>query len=663
MSAAMKFILQRRWIPAFVVVSSLCCGRSAVAEDLDPPETASCLTCHETVQVHKEDRDLAKMLGGSVHAGFECVDCHADIVGLPHQEQPAPVDCGSCHDDVAKIYDRHGRVMVGTDPDIPDCADCHGNHDILPSSDRKSRVSAENLPNTCGECHENIDLTTKHEILYGEAIEAFKSSVHGRAITGGVLLAASCNDCHSLGGSAHRIYGPSDPASTINHFNIPKTCGRCHSSVEQEFDEGIHGKLVARGEVDAPVCTNCHGEHGIIATTDPRSPVSPARVAEATCAPCHESAYLNEKYGIPTGRLRSWYDSYHGLKSKAGDVTVANCASCHEAHMVLPKSDPRSSVNPANLQKTCGECHPGISAEVANTPIHGEPGVSQTPLANTVKNIYVIAIVVIIGAMVVHWLIDLRKQIQRVRRKVQFRRMTANEVGQHTALMITFIALVITGFSLRYKESFFVDWLFGWQGGFPLRGEIHRVAAVLFILSVIWHVFYLLTQRGRQFIHDMLPRAADFAQFFQMIGYNLDLRDNKPDFGRFSYVEKAEYWALVWGAAVMVLTGFFLWFEDVAVHWFPKGALDVMLVIHYYEAWLATLAILIWHMYSTVFSPNVYPMNPSWIDGKMPLDVYKHEHADDPALNESDGAEVVTPVKGLKPLDSPKRSDDRPSEQ
>ena len=86
----------------------------------------------------------------------------------------------------------------------------------------------------------------------------------------------------------------------------------------------------------------------------------------------------------------------------------------------------------------------------------------------------------------------------------------------------------------------------------------------------------------------------------------------------------------------MVLTGFFLWFEDYAVSWFPKGALDVMLVIHYYEAWLATLAILIWHMYSTVFSPHVYPMNPSWIDGKMPREIYEHEHADDPALLESE---------------------------
>jgi cytochrome b subunit of formate dehydrogenase len=622
------------------------CGHPASAQDTEPPSTANCLSCHETDTHKGEDRDLGKLLDSSSHSGLDCIDCHAAIVALPHEDTVAAVDCSGCHSDVAEIYTRHGRVVAGKDPDIPGCADCHGRHDILSSSDRHSRVSAENLPTTCGECHENIDLTTKHEILYGKAIAAFKSSVHGRAITGGVLLAASCNDCHSANGSAHRIYGANDPQSTINHFNIPHTCGKCHSSVEEEFWEGIHGKLVARGEVDAPVCISCHGEHGIIATSDPRSPVSPTRVAEATCSPCHESAYLNEKYGIPTGRLRSWYDSYHGLKSKAGDVTVANCASCHEAHMVLPHSDPRSSVYSDNLQKTCGECHPGISVEVASTTIHGEPGIAQNATASVVRNIYVVAIALIIGAMVVHWLIDLWRQVKNVRSKPQFRRMTPNEVGQHALLTVTFIVLVVTGFSLRYKQSWWVDWMFGWEGGFPLRGQIHRFAATLFVGAVVWHVLYLFTSRGKQFVKDMWPQMTDFRQFFHMIGYNLGLRGDKACFGRFSYVEKAEYWALVWGSVVMLLTGILLWFEEIAVSWFPKGALDVIVVIHYYEAWLATLSILIWHMYSTVFSPSVYPMNPSWIDGKMPLDVYRHEHCDDPEIKEP---ARPTPVDGVQP--------------
>ena len=120
-----------------------------------------------------------------------------------------------------------------------------------------------------------------------------------------------------------------------------------------------------------------------------------------------------------------------------------------------------------------------------------------------------------------------------------------------------------------------------------------------------------------------------------MLKYNLGSSNAKrPLAGRFSYVEKAEYWALVWGSVVMIITGFLLWFDNVAVEFLPKGFLDVALVVHYYEAWLAALSILVWHMYSTVFNPAVYPMNPAWIDGKMPLDFYQHEHPNDPTLAE-----------------------------
>jgi cytochrome b subunit of formate dehydrogenase len=208
--------------------------------------------------------------------------------------------------------------------------------------------------------------------------------------------------------------------------------------------------------------------------------------------------------------------------------------------------------------------------------------------------------------------------------------MSMNELWQHTFLMVTFITLVITGFSLRFSESWWVQWLFGWEGGFPLRGIIHRVAAVLFILTSIWHVFYLTSAKGRQFIRDMWPAKNDFIQFIEMVSFNLGIKKERPRFGRFSYIEKAEYWALVWGTVVMILTGIMLWFDNITIKWFPKGFLDVMLVIHYYEAWLATLAILIWHMYSTVFNPSVYPMNPSWLTGKMPVDMYAHEHPEAP---------------------------------
>jgi len=599
-----------------------------------------CLECHGDKQLTGVDEAGVEYslfidnttYENSVHGENECISCHAGIKEIPHAERLPEVNCGDCHAEETEIFQWHGHLRVGESVDMPTCADCHGRHDIVVSTEKRSPVNPLNLPETCGRCHEDLDLVKKHEILMQHPVRLFKNSIHGRASLGGIYLAATCNDCHSTDGTAHKILAPGLSESAVNHFNIPRTCGKCHRSIENDYWEGIHGKLTLRGVTDSPVCTHCHGEHGILSPSDPRAAVSPTRVAEATCAPCHETAKLNEKYGVAPGRLQTWVDSYHGLKSKAGDVTVANCASCHGAHRILPSSYPTSSINSANLQATCGHCHPGISLAVASIPIHGAPGVSHTPLAALIQKIYIGLIIVIIGGMVLHWLLDLRKQIKLVNQKKQIRRMTFNEVWQHTFLTITFTTLVITGFSLRFSEAWWVKLLFGWEGGFPIRGIIHRVAAVLFLLTAIWHLIYLSTKRGRRFFKDMVASPLDLKQLWQMLSYNLGFGKTKPRFGRFSYVEKAEYWAVVWGTIIMVFTGFFLWFDNLAIKLFPKGFLDVMLVIHYYEAWLATLAIFIWHMYSTVFSPGVYPMNPAWYTGKMPLEQYKHEHPEDPDL-------------------------------
>ncbi len=206
--------------------------------------------------------------------------------------------------------------------------------------------------------------------------------------------------------------------------------------------------------------------------------------------------------------------------------------------------------------------------------------------------------------------------------------MLRNEVWQHTLLMVSFIVLAVTGFCLRYGDSWYAKLLFGWDHGFAIRGIIHRVSAVALVIGSLWHMIFLMTKRGRTFIKDMFPQFSDFTYFVQRIKFNLGLSKETPQFKRFSYVEKAEYWALIWGNIVMILTGFLLWFDNFFVKFLPDGFLEVALVFHFYEAILASLAILIWHLYSTVFNPHVYPMNPSWLTGKMPRDMFIYEHPD-----------------------------------
>jgi cytochrome b subunit of formate dehydrogenase len=119
--------------------------------------------------------------------------------------------------------------------------------------------------------------------------------------------------------------------------------------------------------------------------------------------------------------------------------------------------------------------------------------------------------------------------------------------------------------------------------------------------------------------------------------YYLGLSTEKPKYGRFSYAEKAEYWALVWGTALMGLTGIMIWAKVWVGDLFARWWVDVATAVHFYEAILATLAILVWHFYQVFFDPDVYPMNWAWWDGKMPVDHYRHEHELDHEIGAESG--------------------------
>jgi cytochrome b subunit of formate dehydrogenase len=208
-------------------------------------------------------------------------------------------------------------------------------------------------------------------------------------------------------------------------------------------------------------------------------------------------------------------------------------------------------------------------------------------------------------------------------------RMSVNQRWQHLILLISFIILVITGFALKFPNSWIAEVL---AMGEKLRSIIHRVAGVILIGAGIYHIFYLAAAKeGRRLIRDIAPRPKDAFDAIGTMLYYLGLSKQKPKFGRFSYAEKAEYWALVWGTALMAVTGVMMWAKvwvgDLLARWW----VDVATAIHFYEAILATLAIVVWHLYQVFFDPDVYPMNWAWWDGRMPVEHYRHEHELDTA--------------------------------
>jgi cytochrome b subunit of formate dehydrogenase len=124
----------------------------------------------------------------------------------------------------------------------------------------------------------------------------------------------------------------------------------------------------------------------------------------------------------------------------------------------------------------------------------------------------------------------------------------------------------------------------------------------------------------------------------------------KPKFGRFGYAEKMEYWAVVWGTVIMGVTGLMIWFKMEVTRILPRWAVDVATTIHYYEAILACLAILVWHFYHVIFDPDVYPLNRAALDGRVSREWLEEEHPLDPALA---GGKPDAPPRGASPPEAP----------
>jgi cytochrome b subunit of formate dehydrogenase len=614
------------------------------------PKDSDCLACHSdpllTTEVNGKKVSLyvdKSKLKDSIHGTmFGCVDCHKDVKGPVHESTPQRVFCSQCHADAQEAYSHslHAQASKSGKTPAANCEDCHGGaHQVMAADDAKSPVNHVNIPATCGRCHGQKFLMESN----GQSAQPFLSyqeSVHGQAIENGSKKAAVCTDCHG----AHQILSANDQKSPIYKFNVPETCGKCHAAVKDTFMQSIHGQGILKGNGLAPVCTDCHGIHTIKSHANPNSPASEQNLSKDICARCHEGVRLSQEFGVPGNRVTSYLDSYHGLATEGGSVIAANCSSCHGVHNILPSSDPRSTINRANLDATCGKCHQGVTQKFTLTKVHvvGVPSKDIGSIAvRWVRLIYLALIVLVIGAMFLHNAIIWRSKAVR-RRQMQnpmMERMSANQRWQHLILFTSFIILVITGFALRFPNSWIAA-VMGNGNGEKLRSIIHRIAGVVLIGAGIYHIYYLaMIQEGRRLIRDLAPAPKDAFDAWRTMLYYLGLSKEKPRYGRFTYAEKAEYWALVWGTALMGITGIMMWAKVWVGNLLARWWVDVATAVHFYEAILATLAIVVWHFYQIFLDPDVYPMNWAWWDGKMPVEHYRHEHElDTESLAEVDSA-------------------------
>lgn len=625
----------------------------------NPPKLSSsdCLDCHtdpankHIVNGQSVPLDIfpTNSFIRSVHSQLDCIDCHTGIKELVHDAKVPPPDCTSCHEKEGKEYAAsiHGVSHALGATGAANCWDCHGSHDILPVKNPASPVFKMNLPLTCAKCHNNDNLAQEYGIKHPEAAAQYLDSIHGRALVKmGLIVAPSCNDCHGI----HNIKRPVDADSPVNHAHIAQTCGKCHLGIEETYLKSVHGKLLAKGDPRGPVCTDCHSAHNIVNPDDK----SFKAVSDQRCGKCHAD------------RLEHYSETYHGKAMALGKPNVASevaaCYDCHGYHDVLPPTDPASHLSPTNILATCRQCHSGVTIGFTAYKPHANPmDPKNYPLLHAVflgMTGLLIGTFAFFGLHTIAWLIravylylhDSRKfREAKIATQVDgewFTRFLPFERFLHFMVVSSFLLLVITGMPLKFYYTGWAKTIFAIIGGPDTARILHRFGAVVTFIYFTLHVFSLIGKawKGRASLRDPATGKTSLRRLFpvlfgadSMIPNLQDWRDlvahnkwffgkgPKPQFDRWTYWEKFDYFAVFWGVAIIGSSGLLMWFPEFFTKFLPGWVLNIALIIHSDEALLAAGFIFSIHFFNTHFRIEKFPMDTVIFSGRISRTEMLHE--------------------------------------
>ncbi len=333
------------------------CGRCH--REGTPVQTNRQIDQHNILENYTESIHGEALLKKGLVVAANCVSCHTPHNILPHTDPNSSIarrniaaTCTKCHGEIEEVHRKtiRGELWEKEAHVLPACVDCHQPHKVRNVFYSEGMADAD-----CMRCHANEHLKAADgRSMFVSAAEIARSR-HAHPRTQAVPV--SCSQCHSEVNVSHVR-----PCETISH---PVDCSKCHEDQGQQFQRSKHGQLLAARDPNAPSCKDCHGTHRVLDKRDPESRTFSIRVPEL-CGSCHREGqkaavrYVGTQHEI----VQHYRESIHGKGLlKSGLTVTATCTNCHTAHMVLPRSDPQSTVNPKNLPATCGACHHGIQEQ------------------------------------------------------------------------------------------------------------------------------------------------------------------------------------------------------------------------------------------------------------------------------------------------------------
>lgn len=594
-----------------------------------------CLKCHAQAGIKSttDGRPLTvdpASMQGSVHAKTACSQCHSGVNSSklrPCATITEKVDCGACHEEVSRKFleSVHGTLLEKNDTNAPSCKECHGTHGVLGRRNPASPTFPTRVPDLCGRCHSHgrsaaVRITGAEQ----NVVEGYTESIHGKGLLkSGLTVTAMCTNCHT----AHSALPPQDPRSSVNPANIPATCGACHSGIEERFNKSVHVTMAGKTGKELPVCNSCHSAHAISRTDAGGFKLDIMN----KCGRCHEEI------------AKTYFDTYHGKVSQLGYTKTAKCYDCHGSHDILRVADPESHLSRRNVVTTCRKCHPGATRRFAGYLTHAthhDP--KKYPLlfwAFWAMTGLLVGTFAMGGAHTLLWLpraFQMRRENKRIPHepgRPEFVRFTRLNRVQHVVMIVTFILLALTGMTLKFSYTSWAAFVSRLLGGYEIAGYIHRVSAVFMIGVFISHLADLVWNKRREYgswpamlrgPNTMLPTLKDLRDFLGTIKWFLGLGP-RPRYGRWTYWEKFDYFAVFWGIAIIGSTGLTLWFPESFTRFLPGWLINVATIIHSDEALLATGFIFTVHFFNTHLRPEKFPMDTVIFTGRMPLEELKRD--------------------------------------
>jgi cytochrome b subunit of formate dehydrogenase len=597
----------------------------------------ACLKCHERPDVHKTvaGKEIPLVvtkeeLSNSVHRAVTCVKCHSDVNPSLHRPcaTAGKVDCASCHTDISEQYAKsgHGEHAKLGNKDVPTCLTCHDYHTTKSRLDETSRTFRASIPSLCGDCHRKDSHLQETEMLSEQnALVDYSKSIHGRKLEeSGLLPSAVCTDCHTT----HMVLNHKDPRSSVNPRNVPATCATCHRGVYKDYTKSIHFSIDEKKMAKLPSCTNCHSSHKITEVGLDQFLVE----VTSQCGDCHESL------------AASYLETMHGKAYQLGYLKSAKCSDCHNAHLILPASDPNSSVGMHNIVNTCQKCHEDANQRFTGYLTHAThhdrekyPILYYTYWAMT---LLLIGVFGFFGLHTILWLPrsirhlhDRKKYQQTHKTKYYIQRFEISQRITHLFVIVSFISLALTGMMLKFSGMAWAGYLADLIGGVEIAGFIHRVAAIVTFGYFFSHLIMIIRRKRAQRMsmkdlifgpNSMMFNKKDLFDFFGTVKWFIG-KGERPDYGRWTYWEKFDYFAVFWGVAIIGISGLMLWLPEFFTLFLPGWLINVATIIHSDEALLAVGFIFTVHFFNTHLRPEAFPMDKVIFTGLVPLDEYKKD--------------------------------------